>query len=101
MKADPLPDPHEFDQARLASGDSQLIGDDLKAHHCRWPVGAPDLVNWRLCCLPREPGLPYCEHHLQRASAALKPVKAIRNIQHVETGHLTVAANVAEFLEPA
>lgn len=96
----PAPDPHAFDIARLASGQTHVLL-AVEEHHCRWPVGAPDLVNHRFCCLPKVPGLPYCEHHAVRASEAPKPVKPVpTTYRHIE-GHTTIAATVQEFLEPA
>jgi GcrA cell cycle regulator len=101
----PPPEPHEFDQQRLASGETLPIDERLQEHHCRWPVGAPDLVNWRVCCLTKVPGLPYCEHHVQRAytsahSAELRPLRTFANVSTVILGETHAHANVAEFLEP-
>lgn len=71
LPAEKLPDPNDFDRARLASGSVTLI--DLERHHCRWPVGASDLTNHRFCGCQKIDGLPYCEHHAQRAYLPEKP----------------------------
>lgn len=34
---------------------------------CRWPFGSPGTPTFGFCGHPRQPGLPYCEHHCTTA----------------------------------
>jgi GcrA cell cycle regulator len=34
---------------------------------CRWPIGDPQHDEFHFCGKGKVPGLPYCEHHAQRA----------------------------------
>ncbi len=44
---------------------------DLKAHHCRWPMGDPQEPTFHFCGDQKEPGLgSYCKEH---AALAYKP----------------------------
>lgn len=81
MPSEPLPEPVDFDRDRLASGESRILL-DLGPHHCRWPVGSPDLVNERFCCAQQVPGLMYCEHHAIRSmrEREAKPVSYVPRI---------------------
>lgn len=40
---------------------------DLEPHHCKFPVGDPQLADFFFCGARREPSLPYCRDHVMRA----------------------------------
>lgn len=63
LKTEPLPIPKADDIARVSF-------DDLKPHHCRWPVGDPVKG---FCGHQKVPGLPYCPSHAVRAYRAPQP----------------------------
>ena len=39
----------------------------LEADDCRWPIGDPIKADFHFCGKTKVAGLPYCEHHAQRA----------------------------------
>lgn len=69
----PLPTPKTGDIARVSVM-------DLKDHQCKWPVGDPAVAGAfepLFCGSNREPGKPYCLHHVMRAEAPV-PVRERR-----------------------
>ncbi len=51
---------------------------DLKEHHCRWPVGDPRDAAFGFCGAHRAPGVSYCTHHarVSVASTSVDEAKA-------------------------
>lgn len=98
---EPLPSPNEYDNARRAGGLVHLI--DLERHHCRWAIGYDDRLGHGFCGCITAPGLPYCEHHAQRAVAPASVTKPYipRAVARVVRYDASAHAASAEFLEPA
>ena len=61
----PLPPPQETDIARVTF---DQMADDQSL--CKWPVGEPTVG---FCGAASVAGLPYCTHHVKRASSAWQP----------------------------
>lgn len=47
--------------------------DDLRSHHCRWPIGEVNSPDFGFCGKRRIEGKSYCPHHDKRAHQPLKP----------------------------
>lgn len=86
MLSEPLPEPADFDRERLDSGETRILL-DLGPHHCRWPVGTPDLVNERFCCAEQVPGLMYCEHHAIR-NMRLREAKPVSYVPRIHDANI-------------
>ncbi|WP_349644855.1 GcrA family cell cycle regulator [Bradyrhizobium sp. Leo170] len=90
--------PPDFDPSNVSAFDAAIPVErrkgllDLQQHHCRWPVGDPQLPDFFFCGGTAEEGRPYCALHCrvaftpagQRAAerAAMSPAeRAIRIAQ--------------------
>jgi GcrA cell cycle regulator len=40
----------------------------LLPHHCRWPMGDPQLADFHYCGKPKVGGHSYCDFHVRRGS---------------------------------
>lgn len=83
----------EFDKNRLAQGALTIA--QLDRHHCRFPIGDPSTPDLRYCGADRLPGLPYCQHHADRA---YQPPKA--RSRPINKNN-TVLPNRAKLSQPA
>lgn len=52
----------------------------LKARHCRWPLGDPRKPEFRFCGDARIAASPYCEHHRKLAQGAHVPTGKLFNL---------------------
>lgn len=59
---DVLPAPRVASPLRRRSHDPRklITFGELEAHHCRWPVGDPQMASFRFCGEQVLPGRPYC-----------------------------------------
>jgi len=50
---------------------TEVTMQELKEHHCRWPIGDPKHSDFRFCGMPRLKGrnTPYCQEHTTRAGS--------------------------------
>jgi len=48
----------------------------LMPDDCRWPIGDPQTAGFRFCGRRKQPGHPYCEVHVRRASTPSRPRSA-------------------------
>ena len=95
-----MPLPTAFDDERRAGKLVHLL--DLEPHHCRFAIAYDDRLGHGFCGRNAVPGLPYCEHHAQRAYTPLHKVWPIqRGEARLTVATETTAARVQEFLEPA
>jgi GcrA cell cycle regulator len=52
---------------------------DLEEHHCRFPLGEPNLLGY--CGKPKVKGLSYCEHHSQICYATRSVASRVEAVQ--------------------
>jgi len=45
----------------------------LLPHHCRWPIGDPQLADFHYCGKPKVGSHSYCDFHVRRGSQPGRP----------------------------
>lgn len=72
-EAEPMP-AVEYAELDIPVAERKVLA-DLEDHHCRWPIGDPQHLEFHFCGKDKVPGLPYCEFHARRAFQPQTPPK--------------------------